>query len=506
MADERRDDSILYQHSILWRGEDPATRKFKPALDNSTKVVRYFPGKAPRWAKDGDADEEDDGDLLKGRDSKRGSDRDSRRRSDRDTKKDRRLVTTEDAAISRLKRLAQTSNDASDRQTQIRNRRQMHEAQVLEAQVLESAEDEVPRKDEISKKLPGRQRNAEEAQVLKSGDIKEEVDDEDKVDDVKSEDDDDDEQGFDRRRQRAREIALMKRKEEEDKLKHEEHLKVEEEDEDDEEDSEDSDSDDDDDDRHTMLKPVFVSKANRDTVREKEQQAEEEKQLEKKRQAQLDQRKVDSKQQLVDAVTKDEQAERDGYNENDASDVEMPDDDDEKNEAEEYDLWKIRELKRVKRNREEREKRAKELAWILKRRAMTEEEREADDRRLDAMQPKNEKGDNFLFMQKYFHKGGFFMDKAQDGSEPIYLRNFHEPLEEEKYDKNLLPKAMQLRRGQFGKMGQVKHVHLSEADTTDFQAPWALRDANVSKYQGRMATASGVESFDRPGARGSKKG
>jgi len=44
--------SVDYQNSILWRGEDPLKKKFKPTHDATKKVTRYFPGKAPAWAEE----------------------------------------------------------------------------------------------------------------------------------------------------------------------------------------------------------------------------------------------------------------------------------------------------------------------------------------------------------------------------------------------------------------------------------------------------------------------
>merc|ERR1712060_242121 len=110
----------------------------------------------------------------------------------------------------------------------------------------------------------------------------------------------------------------------------------------------------------------------------------------------------------------------------------------------------------------------------------------------------------FNFLQKYYHRGGFFQDKAKEGEEPLYLRDYHEPTEEEKYDKKLLPQAMQLRRGQFGKKGQVKHTHLTEVDTTDMSAAWAQHTKLMARYQERMATSSGKNTFSRP-SDGAKK-
>eukprot|EP00420_Gonyaulax_spinifera_P004585 CAMPEP_0197941574 /NCGR_PEP_ID=MMETSP1439-20131203/122981_1 /TAXON_ID=66791 /ORGANISM="Gonyaulax spinifera, Strain CCMP409" /LENGTH=80 /DNA_ID=CAMNT_0043564779 /DNA_START=52 /DNA_END=291 /DNA_ORIENTATION=+ len=51
--------SIDYQNSILWRGEDPLKRKFKPQYDNTQKVARYRAGQAPAWAREKKEDEEE---------------------------------------------------------------------------------------------------------------------------------------------------------------------------------------------------------------------------------------------------------------------------------------------------------------------------------------------------------------------------------------------------------------------------------------------------------------
>merc|ERR1719382_1900069 len=129
---------------------------------------------------------------------------------------------------------------------------------------------------------------------------------------------------------------------------------------------------------------------------------------------------------------------------------------------------------------------------------MTEEERMIDDKKLDEEANLRDEVKGFNFLQKYYHRGGFFQDKAREGEEPLYLRDYHEPLEEEKFDKSMLPAAMQLRRGQFGKKGQVKHTHLTDVDTTDKTAAWAQNSKLVQRYQEKMAGAKGVTNFERP--------
>jgi len=471
--------SIDYQNSILWRGDDPLKRKFKPSYDGSKKTARYWPGKAPSWSQQ---EEVEKGEVPPEKSAR------SRSKWEKDD-----AVVLEDAASSRLKRLT------ANRSTETGSERLLRHRSIQEARVLEASAEELESKKEEITKLEEGELKAEDADVETTGPVVELAHDEISGDDA------DDNELRALRRGRARELALLRRKEEEEELLKKEFLKEEQDDEDgpmvdEEESEEESDSDGDEPGQGALLKPVFVSRSQRDTVREKEALKNEEIEVEKKRQEKMKDRKVESKSLLIDEVRREEEAEREGQNENNNSDIELIDDNDEINEAEEYELWKIRELKRIKRDKEERLERQKEVEFILRRRAMTEEERLADDKRLDEKGAKRDEVKQFNFLQKYYHRGGFFQDKAASGAEPIYLRDVHEPLESEKFDKQLLPRAMQLRRGQFGKMGQVKHTHLTDVDTTDFQAAWAQNNRQVQRYQERMATAQGVNSFDRPAA------
>jgi len=175
----------------------------------------------------------------------------------------------------------------------------------------------------------------------------------------------------------------------------------------------------------------------------------------------------------------------------------LPDDTDNVNPEEEYEAWRLREMKRIKRDLEGREMRTLLNSEIERRRQMTEEERREDDARIDELHPKESKKQKMLFMQKYYHKGAFFQDKAQNG-EDIYNRDFNEPVPEDAIDKKILPKVMRVRRGQFGRQGQVKHTHLVDVDTTDFTAAWALNEKIQRKYQKRLAGPKGENIFERP--------
>ncbi|KAH0480081.1 MAG: uncharacterized protein KVP18_003708 [Porospora cf. gigantea A] len=164
---------------------------------------------------------------------------------------------------------------------------------------------------------------------------------------------------------------------------------------------------------------------------------------------------------------------------------ELPDDTDLEADPEAYLAWKVRELERVKRDRDERLALLHEAQDVERRRNMTDAERVADRAATPSAESARSK---YLFLQKYYHKGAFFQDKAQSGEEPLYLRDFNQPVEGDLIAKDSLPAPMRLRRGQFGLAGQVKHTHLSEVDTTDATA-WG----QVTRKDGG--------SFDRPSAK-----
>ena len=105
-------------------------------------------------------------------------------------------------------------------------------------------------------------------------------------------------------------------------------------------------------------------------------------------------------------------------------------------------------------------------------RNMTEEERDLYHAKRIAKQKADEKDKpKMAFMQKYYHKGAFFQESADDafgtaGPDEIYKRDFTAPTELERGDKTLLPAAMQVRKGTFGMRGNTKWTHLANEDTS----------------------------------------
>ncbi|KAK3135241.1 hypothetical protein QOZ80_5BG0416520 [Eleusine coracana subsp. coracana] len=294
--------------------------------------------------------------------------------------------------------------------------------------------------------------------------------------------DEEDEEAQEERRRRIREKQLL-RQQEEELLPQEEEEQV-----DEEEESEESEYETDSEDEQmgiAMVKPVFIPKSQRDTIAERERLEEEERQLEELVKKRLAARKIETKQLVVEEIRKDEHIEK-ALNEE--ANIEDIDTDDELNEAEEYEAWKNREIARIKRDREERDARLKEKEEIEKVRNMTEEER----REWERKNPKqvHQTKQKWKFMQKYYHKGAFFQEGADDviqsaGKDDIYTRDFSEPTGEDKMDKSILPKVMQVKH--FGRSGRTKWTHLVNEDTTDWNTPWATNGPLRAKYNAKMA-------------------
>jgi len=236
-----------------------------------------------------------------------------------------------------------------------------------------------------------------------------------------------------------------------------------------------------------LLKPVFVSKQERETnnklLEEEVLLKEEERKLKEKK-------KLETKLMVIEAVRKDDLIEE----KEEASDGEtMPNDDDGLDQANEFEIWKIRELKRIKRDKEELHAREKELKEIERRRKLTDAQREEENRRLGADAIKSEKT-AYKFMQKYYHKGAYY----QDNNDPIFQRDFNVAIGEENFDKSTLPGVLQLKRGDFGKKGRSKWTHLSNEDTTNFDPTWRGDESIKEKLIMKQAGYKGVGTLDRP--------
>ncbi|GLT95408.1 hypothetical protein SLE2022_130910 [Rubroshorea leprosula] len=391
-----------------------------------TKVKRYWPGKAPEWADDAD----EDGDI----------------RMARAAALEKAFPTQEDSDVvrkddPRLRRLAESRID--NREEIRADHRKIRQAEIV------STEEEESRRQEWL--------DAEE----------------------------EDEDALEEKRRRIRERMLQRQQEEDVLLPEEEEEEVEEEEE------EESEYETDSEEEHigiAMVKPVFVPKTERDTVAERERLEAEERALEEAEKRKLEHRKVETKQLVVEKIREDEEIRKNMELEANIADV---DTDDEVNEAEEYEAWKAREIARIKRDREEREAMLKEKEEIERVRNMTEEERREWERKNPKPAAPNKQ--KWKFMQKYYHKGAFFQSEADDpaataGTDGIFIRDFSAPTGEDRMDKTILPKVMQVKH--FGRSGRTKWTHLVNEDTTDWNNPWTYNDPLRAKYNAKMAAVN----------------
>ena len=377
-----------------------------------TKVKRYWPGKAPEWA----AEVEEEGDL--------------------------RATTVAASSRSAALEKAFPARDDED----------LGDAALDDHRLRRLVQIRVENKEEV-RADHRRIRQAEIVSAIEESEQKEEAEEED-------------EEEMEERRRRIRERNL-RREEDEAAL-----MPVEEEEEEEEESEESEYETDSDEDQIgvAIVKPVFVPKSERDTIAERERIEEEERLLEEAVKKRLAERKIETKQIVVEEIRKEEQIRKNLELEADVADVNT---DDENNEAEEYEAWKAREIARIKRDREVREAQIKEKEEIERVRNMTEEERREWERKNPKVTsaPKQK----WKFMQKYYHKGAFFQADADDltgtaGADEIFHRDFSAPTGEDKMDKSILPKVMQVKH--FGRSGRTKWTHLVNEDTTDWNNPY----------------------------------
>jgi microfibrillar-associated protein 1 len=151
----------------------------------------------------------------------------------------------------------------------------------------------------------------------------------------------------------------------------------------------------------------------------------------------------------------------------------------------EYAAWKLRELKRVRRDRLAIEEKEKEREEIERRRALTAEEREAEDKAyIEAQKDEQEGKGKMAYMQKYFHKGAFFQgDEEQDEEVKAALNRdlAGARFEDETSSKEVLPEYMRIRdMSKLGKKGRTKYSDLKSEDT----GRWGSYESKKKDYNG----------------------
>lgn len=227
-----------------------------------------------------------------------------------------------------------------------------------------------------------------------------------------------------------------------------------------------TDSDESDEDGGQMLKPVFIPKESRLTIKEQEAKALEDERKEEKKQAAAEERKEQSRKLVAESIQKQEEMEN-VVNDNCDSDDGMPETEDVDDELA-YEEWKIREITRLKRDQEEKQLAMFEKAEVMRRRGLTDEERVAEDK-AEGLLNGDDEGDGkakWKFMQKYFHKGAFYMDEDSiKDKDDVRIKNYaKEGTLEDNIDKEKLPEVLQVKN--FGKRSRTKYTHLLDQDTT----------------------------------------
>ncbi|XP_053170997.1 microfibrillar-associated protein 1 [Scomber japonicus] len=399
------------------------------------KVKRYVSGKRPDYApmESSDEEEEDFQFVKKGKEAEPELE-----------------VEEEEVSDPRLKRLLnRVSEDVEER---LARHRQIAEPEV----VVESSEDS-----DEGTWHPEREESSEEEE-----EEEEEVDDEE----------------IERRRAMMRQRATERKNEEMEVMEVEEEGKSGAETESESEYEEYTDSEDE---AEPRLKPVFIRKKDRITVAEREAEELKQKELEAEAKKQAEERRRYTLKIVEEEAKKEFEENRRTLAALDALDT------DGENEEEEYEAWKVRELKRIKRDREARETMEKEKAEIDRFHNLTEEERRAELRNNGKLITNKASKGKYKFLQKYYHRGAFFMD----GEEDVYKRDFSAPTLEDHFNKTILPKVMQVKN--FGRSGRTKYTHLVDQDTTSFDSAWAQESAQNSKFFKQKA--AGVRDvFDRP--------
>lgn len=257
-------------------------------------------------------------------------------------------------------------------------------------------------------------------------------------------------------------------------------------------------SDDEQGDGEQVLKPVFVPRARRETALERERLEREEKEKVHRRNIEKENRKRETRQLAAQVVRREEEQTENHLGDNE-SEGDAPDDDDDLDEELAFEEWKVRELERIRTDKEERERSVKEKEETLRRRNMTDDERRMEDMKMGKHAGKDKA--KIKFMQKYYHKGAFYMDEESvETTDDVRRRSYHEPTLEDKFDKTQMPRVMQVKN--FGRSGQTKWTHLAKEDTTVWESGWAQETHLGTKMQHKM---SGVGDIDAAFKRRKKK-
>ena len=136
----------------------------------------------------------------------------------------------------------------------------------------------------------------------------------------------------------------------------------------------------------------------------------------------------------------------------------------------EHAAWRLRELQRLKRDREALVEHEKEIEELERRRNLTAEEREKEDKEYVSKQKEeHEDGRGQAgFLSRYHHKGAFFQD--DEVAQVLAKRDLMgAQFQDDVRDKNALPEYMRIRdMTKLGKKGRTRYKDLRNEDTGMF--------------------------------------
>ncbi|KAK4690133.1 microfibrillar-associated protein 1, partial [Lecanoromycetidae sp. Uapishka_2] len=230
-----------------------------------------------------------------------------------------------------------------------------------------------------------------------------------------------------------------------------------------------------------LLRPTFIKKEERDTITAAETQDEGQRWAEEEAR-----RKEKADAMIQEQLEKDAAARAAGkkdWDDDDVQEVEIVDDTDDLDPETERAAWKLRELQRVKRDRDAIETAEKEREEVERRRNLSKEEREAEDKEfLEGQKEEREGKGKIGYMQKYFHKGAFFQDDAK--AEGLDKRDIMGSRFEDATNREILPQYMQVRdMTKLGRKGGTKYKDLRSEDT----GQWGrFDDKGPRKFDGSL--------------------
>mmetsp|Transcript_45180 Transcript_45180/g.175336 ORF Transcript_45180/g.175336 Transcript_45180/m.175336 type:complete len:399 (-) Transcript_45180:2080-3276(-) len=233
-----------------------------------------------------------------------------------------------------------------------------------------------------------------------------------------------------------------------------------------------------------FIRPVFVPKDGRKTVQEREKLEREELEREERKKERRNEKIKETRAVIAETVKAEIEAE--GLEDEFEKGLVMPDDEDRVDDLEEQkDIWKLRELRRIKREQEEEERAdaddtirnlpAEEQSKIIKERLEQDEEARRSKTKL-------------AFMQRYHHRGAFFMDTDEKGerTEKLYNRDVNQATEEDAVDKSILPKSMQVGFFPFPKERELFSVWLPKANVLHVYVPSQTGPKRSAAYERKI--------------------